>query len=91
MKKIEEKIIVLQLFMQKIFKINTVKCSFFLSASSNATFIIKEYVIDISHFEELLEITIDSNLNFEDYFKRHCHKSSRKRHALSTVVSSLSL
>ena len=91
MKKIEEKIIVLQLFMQNFFKINTVKCSFFLSASSNATFIIKEYVIDISHFGELLEITIDSNLNFEDYFKRHCDKSSRKRHALSTVVSSLSL
>ena len=69
MKKIEEKIILLRLFMQNLFKVNTVKCRFFLSASSNATFIINEYAIDISHFEELLEITIDSNLNFEDYFK----------------------
>ena len=61
MKKIEEKIIVLQLFMENLFRVNTVKCHFFLSASSNATFIIKEYVIDISHIEELREITIDSN------------------------------
>ena len=91
MKKIEEKIIVLQLFMQNLFKVNTVNCHFFLSASSNATFFINEYVIDISHFEELMEITIDNNLNFEDYFKRHCRKSSQKLHALSRVVSSLSL
>ena len=47
MKEIEEKIIVSQLFMHKFFKANTVKCHFFLSTFSNATFIINEYIIDI--------------------------------------------
>lgn len=83
---------VFQWLTENIFKANTEECHhFFLvlfcSPFSRSTFNIHEYAIGSSHSEGLLEITIDSNLTFEEYVKSFSRESNQKLHGLSNVVN----
>ena len=44
---------------------------------------VENHVIKSSGVEELLGVTIDSNLNFKEHILSLCKKANRKLHALS--------
>ena len=66
-------------------KDNAEKSHLFLSPYENQTITVENYVIRSRGVEELLGVTIDSNLNFKEHILSLCKKANRKLHALSRV------
>ena len=54
-------------------------------AIEDQTITVENYVIKSSGVEELLGVTIDSNLNVKEHILSLCKKANRKLHALSHV------
>ena len=46
---------------------------------------VENHIIRSSGVEELLEVTIDINLNFKEHILSLCKKANRKLHVLSRV------
>ena len=61
------------------------KFHLFLSPYEDQTITVENYVIKLSGVEELLGVTIDSNLNLKDHILSLCQKTNRKLHVLSRV------
>ena len=74
-----------QWFMNNNLKANAGKFHLFLSPYEDQTMTVENYVIKSSGIEELLAVTIDSNLNFKERILSLCKKANRKLHALSRV------
>ena len=55
------------------------------------TITVENYVIKSSAVEELLGVTIDSNLNFKEHILSLCKKANRKLHALSRASKHMTL
>ena len=72
-------------FMNNNIKANAGKFHLFLSKYEDQTITVKNYVIKSSGVEELLGVTIDSDLNFKEHVLSLCKKANRKLHALSRV------
>ena len=72
------------------FKANASKCHFFLLPYKPITIKIKESAIESSNSENLLGVTINSKLSFDDHITILCRKTSQKLHALSRVASYMS-
>ena len=52
---------------------------------------VENYVIRSSGVEEVLGVTIDSNLNFKEHILSLCKKANRKLHALSRISKHMTL
>ena len=72
-------------------KVNAGKSHLFLSPYEDQTITVENYVIKSSGVEELLGLTIDSNLNFKEHILSLCKKANRKLHALSRVSKYMTL
>ena len=77
------------------FKYNKVKanastCLFFLLPHKPVTIKIKGSAIESSKSEDLLGVTINSKLSFDDHITILCRKTSQKRHAFSKEASHMS-
>ena len=72
-----------QWFMNNNLKANTGKFHLFLSLYEDQTIAVKNYVTKSSGGEELLGVTIGSNLNFKEHILSLCKKANRKLHAFS--------
>ena len=72
-----------QWFMNNNLKANARKFRLFLSPPEHQIITVENHVIKSSVVEKLLEVTIDSNLNFKEHILSLCKKASRKLHALS--------
>ena len=77
--------------MQNFFKDIAEKGDFFICRFYKATFNFNKFSIERSHIDELLRITIDSNLTFEEHVKWIFRKTCQKLHTLSTVTRYTSL
>ena len=66
-------------------KVNAGKFHLFLSPYEDQTLTVENYVTKSSDVEELLGVTIDSNLNVKEHTLSLCKKANRKLHALSCV------
>ena len=82
---------ILQLFMSNNLKANAGKVDLFLSPYKDETITVENYVIKSSGVEELLGVTIDSNLNFKEHILSLCKKANRRLHALSCVSKHMTL
>ena len=80
-----------QWFMNNNLKVNARKFHLFLSPYEDQTITVENYVIKSSGVEELLGVTINSNLNFKEHILSLCKKANRKLHALSRVPKYLTL
>ena len=80
-----------QWFMNNNLKANAGKFHLFLSPYEDQTITVEIYVIKSSSVEELLGVTIDSNLNFKEHILSLCKKANRKLHALSRVSKYMTL
>ena len=80
-----------QWFMNKNLKANAGKFHLFLSPYEDKTITLENYVIKASGVEELLGVTIDSNLNFKEHILSLCKKANRRLHALSCVSKHMTL
>ena len=67
-------------------KDNLCKYYFFLSGNDSSKITIENEIISCSKCEKLLEIKIDSNLNFKEHITL-CKKASQKVNALSRLPS----
>ena len=74
-----------QWFMNNNLNTNAGKFHLFLSRCEDQKITVENYVIKSSGVEELLGVTIDSNLNFKQHVLPSCKKRNRKLHALSRV------
>ena len=74
-----------QWFMNNNLKANAGKFHLFLSPYEDEMITVQNYVIKSSGAEELVGVTIDSNLNFKEHILSLCQKANRKLHALSRV------
>ena len=72
-----------QWFINNNLKANAVKLYLFLSPCKEQRITVENYVIKSSGVEELLGVTIDSNLNFKEHILSLCKKANRKLHAFS--------
>ena len=72
-----------QWFMNNNLKANAGKFHLFLSPHEDQMITVKDHVIKSSGVEELLGVTIDSNLNFKEHILSLCKKANCKLHALS--------
>ena len=72
-------------------KANPGKCHLLLSTKSPEVVSIDGIQITSSTAETLLGITIDSELNFENYLSAICNKVSRKINALGRIVNYMPL
>ena len=66
-------------------KANTGKFHLFLSPYEDQAITVENYVCKSSSVEELLGVTIDSNLKFKEHILSLCKKGNRKLHALFCV------
>ena len=66
-------------------KANAGKFHLFLSPHEDQMITVENHVIKSSGLEELLGVTIDSNLNFKEHILSLYKKANRKLHALSRV------
>ena len=80
-----------QWFMNNNLKANAGKFHLFLSPYEDQMITVKNCVIKSSGVEELLGVTIDSNLNFKEHILSLCKKANRKLHALSRVSKYMTL
>ena len=80
-----------QWFMNNNLKANTGKFHLFLSLYEDQTIAVKNYVTKSSGGEELLGVTIGSNLNFKEHILSLCKKANRKLYALSRVSKYITL
>ena len=71
--------------------VNAGKFHIFLSPNEDERITVENYVIKSSGVEELLGVTIDSNLNFKEYILPLCKKANCKLHALSRVSKYMTL
>ena len=67
-------------------KVNTGKSHLLLSCNSRATATIDNSYIESKDEQELLGITIDSNLTFENHIRNICKKASQKLNALARIA-----
>ena len=74
-----------QWFMNNNLEANAGKFHLFLSPYEDQTIAVKNYVIKSSGAEELVGVTIESNLNFKEHILPLCKIANRKLHALSRV------
>ena len=74
-----------QWFMNNNLKANAGIFHLFLSPYEDQTITVENYFIKSSDAEELLGVTIDSNLNFKEHVLSLCIKTNPKLHALSHV------
>ena len=74
-----------QWFMNNNVKANAEKFHLFLSPYEDQKISVENYVIKSRVVEELLGLTIDTNLNFKEYILSFCKKANRKLRALSRV------
>ena len=70
---------------------NAGKFHLFLSPYEDQTITVKNFVIKSSGVEELLGVTIYSNLNFKEHVLSLCKKANRKLYALSRVSKYMTL
>ena len=80
-----------QWFMNNNLKAKAGKFHLFLSPYENQTITVENYIIKSSGVEELLGVSIDSNLNFKEHILSLCKKANRKLHALSHVSKYMTL
>ena len=73
------------------FKANIDKCHLFVSPYEEITMKLGNFTLKSSDSEELLGITIDSNLSFEKHLTNLCRKSNQKLHALSRIAKYMDL
>ena len=81
----------LQWFMNNNLKANAGKFHLFLSPHEDQMITVENHVIKSSGVEELLGVTIDSNLNFKEHILSLCKKANRKLHALSLSLAFLNI
>ena len=72
-------------------KANSGKFHLFLSPYEDQRIPIENYVIKSIDVEELLGVTIDSDLNFKEHILSLCKKTNCKLHALSNVSKYMTL
>ena len=80
-----------QWFMNNNLKANAGKFHLFLSSYEDQAITVENCVIKSSGAEELLGVTIDSNLNFKEHILSLCKKANHKLHALSRVSKYVTL
>ena len=80
-----------QWFMNNNLKANAGKFHLFPSRYEDQTITVEKSVIKSRRVEELLGVTIDSNLNFKEHILSLCKKANRKPHALSRVSKYMTL
>ena len=80
-----------QWFMNNNLRANAGKFHLFLSPYEDQTITVENYIIKSSGVEELLGVSIDSNLNFKEHILSLCKKANRKLHALSRVSKYMTL
>ena len=80
-----------QWFMNNNLKANAGKFHLFLSPYEDQMITVENYVIKSIGVEELLGVTIDSNLNFKERIMSLCNKTNRKLHAVSRVFKYMAL
>ena len=80
-----------QWFINDNLKANAVKLHLFLSPYEDQRITVENYVIKSSGVEELLGVTVDSNLNFKEHVVFLCSEENCKLHALSRVSKCMSL
>ena len=80
-----------QSFMNNNLKANAGKFHLFLSPYEDQTITVENYVIKSRGVEELLGVTIHSNLNFKEHILSLCNKANRKHHALSRISKYMTL
>ena len=80
-----------QWFMNNNLRVNAGKFHLFLSPYEDQMITVENYVIKSIGVEELLGVTIDSNLNFKENILSLCNKVNRKLHALSRVSKYMAL
>ena len=72
-------------------KANAGKFHLFLSLYEDETITVENYIIKSSIVEELLGVTIDSNLNFKEHILSLGKEANPKLHALSCVFKYMTL
>ena len=72
-------------------KANAGKFHLFLSPYEDQMITVENCVIKSRGVEELLGVTIDSNLNFKEHVLSLCKKANRKLHALSRASNCMTL
>ena len=80
-----------QWFMNNNLKANAGKFHLFLSPHEGQMITVKDHVIKSSGVEELLGVTIDSDLNFKENILSLCKKANRKLHTFSCVSKYMTL
>ena len=80
-----------QWFINNNLKGNAGKFYLFLSPYEDQTIRVENYVIKSSGVEELLRVTIDSNVNFKEHILPLCKKANHKLHVLSRVSKYMTL
>ena len=68
-------------------KVNTDKSHLLLSGNTNLAFNIDNNTVESEMKQELLGLTIDSNLSFEEHVNNICKKASQKLNALTRISS----
>ena len=72
-----------QWFLKNNLKANTGRFHLFLSPHEDQMITVENHVIKSSAVEELLGVTIESNLTFKDHILSLCKKANHRLHALS--------
>ena len=72
-----------QWFINNNLKANAGKFHLFLSPHEDQMITVENHVIKSSGVEELLGVTIDSNIKFKEHIQSLCKKTNGKLHALS--------
>ena len=68
-------------------KVNTDKSHLLLSRNTKQTSNIENNIIKSEMKQELLGITLDSNLSFEEHVNNICRKASQKLNTLTRISS----
>ena len=80
-----------QWFLKNNLKANTGRFHLFLSPHEDQMITVENHFIKSCDVEELLGVTIDSNLNFKEHILSLCKKANRKRYPLSRVSKYMTL
>ena len=83
--------ILFQWLQNNYMKVNTDKSHLLLSGNAKLTSNIDNNIIESENNQELLGITIDSNLTFETHITNLCKKASQKLNALARISSYMDL
>ena len=81
-----DSILLLKWFRDNGMKPNEDKCKLLISKTDDKiALLVGSQIVNSSHNEKLLGITIDNNLNFKEHVSNLCKKSSQKLHALAQI------